>query len=70
MNNIDKIKICKTRNVKTPSRGTPVAAGLDFYIPYDLTQTDMENMFNKTGSTVNYSLNDDGYVTEMVVGPG
>ena len=70
MNNIDKIKICKTRNVKTPSRGTSVAAGLDFYVPYDLTQTDMENMFNKTGSIVNYNLNDDGYVTEMSVGPG
>lgn len=37
MNSVDKIRICKTRNVKTPTRGTPVAAGLDCYVPFDIT---------------------------------
>lgn len=28
-----KIRISKTRDVKTPTRGTPGSAGLDFYVP-------------------------------------
>lgn len=29
------MKIFKTRDVKTPTRGTAGSAGLDFYVPYD-----------------------------------
>lgn len=29
------MKISKIRNVKTPERGTPLSAGLDFFIPND-----------------------------------
>lgn len=29
------MKIAKTRNVKTPTRGTPGSAGIDFYVPND-----------------------------------
>jgi dUTP pyrophosphatase len=29
------MKILKIRDVKTPSRGTPESAGLDFYVPND-----------------------------------
>ena len=30
-----KLKFYKTRDVKSPTRGTPQSAGLDFYIPND-----------------------------------
>jgi dUTP pyrophosphatase len=30
------MKICKVRDVKTPTRGTEGSAGLDFYVPNDL----------------------------------
>jgi len=30
-----KMKVQKLRNVKTPSRGTSVSAGIDFYVPED-----------------------------------
>ncbi len=30
------MKICKVRDVKTPTRGTAASAGLDFYVPNDL----------------------------------
>jgi len=30
------IKISKVKNVKTPTRGTPGSAGIDFYVPEDL----------------------------------
>ena len=32
------MKIAKVREVKTPTRGTPLSAGLDFYIPEDYCQ--------------------------------
>lgn len=32
------MKIVKCRNVKTPSRGTPDSAGIDFYLPKDYIQ--------------------------------
>lgn len=32
------MKITKIRDVKTPTRGTPQSAGLDFYIPTDYEQ--------------------------------
>jgi dUTP pyrophosphatase len=36
-----KIQIKKVRDVKTPSRGTPESAGLDFYIPKDYIDSEM-----------------------------
>ena len=33
------MNIQKTRNVKTPSRGTNLSAGLDFYVPEDFQET-------------------------------
>lgn len=33
------MKIQKVRPVKTPSRGTPTSAGIDFYIPDDFQET-------------------------------
>jgi len=64
---IDKIQICKTRNVKTPTRGTSVAAGLDFFVPEDLTKEDMDAMAEKTSHTIEYKLSEDGFVKEMVL---
>lgn len=62
---IEKLEIVKTRNVKTPARGTSVAAGLDFYVPEDLTKDDMISMFDKTGHTLNVDYTEDGYVKNM-----
>jgi len=70
MNSIDKIRICKTRNVKTPTRGTPESSGLDFYVPNDISQADMEAMFDKTGHVLEYELDENGFVTQMTIGWG
>lgn len=68
---IDKLQICKVRNVKTPTRGTPVAAGLDFYVPDDLTVDDMKAMFSKTNHVLDFELNaKTGFVTRIIVKPG
>jgi dUTP pyrophosphatase len=34
-----RMNIQKTRNVKTPSRGTSLSAGIDFYVPEDFQET-------------------------------
>jgi dUTP pyrophosphatase len=36
------MKISKTRDVKTPTRGTPKSAGLDFYVPSDMEKITVE----------------------------
>ena len=67
---IESIKICKTRNVKTPTRGTPGSSGLDFYVPFDITVAEMEAMFAKTGHTLKYETDENGFVTQMTIGWG
>lgn len=36
-----EIKIFKLRSVKTPQRGTPKSAGIDFYVPDDFEKTEL-----------------------------
>lgn len=67
---IDKIKMTKVRAVKTPVRGTSVAAGLDFFVPEDLTAEDMSNMFDKTNHVLDFTIDETGHVTKMTVKPG
>ena len=35
------MRICKTRDVKTPNRGTRESAGIDFYVPNDADNFDI-----------------------------
>ena len=68
---VDKIKIVKTRSVKTPTRGTSVASGMDCYVPDDLTPADMDAMALKTGHSLSYVIdNETGYVVQMTIGWG
>jgi len=63
---VDTIRIYKVRDVKTPTRGTQVAAGLDFFVPNDLTPTEMSEMAVKTGHELEYSVDPaTGFVSEM-----
>jgi hypothetical protein len=47
-----------------------LASGLDFYVPEDLTVSDMEAMFDKTGHVLEYEIGENGFVTEMTIGWG
>lgn len=40
------------RKVKTPSRGTPQSAGLDFYVPEDLTVGELEKCYSNCNTTL------------------
>lgn len=64
---IDRLEMFKVRDVKTPTRGTSVAAGLDFYVPEDLTAEDMAKMAEKTGHELEYRLGENGFVEEMTL---
>jgi dUTP pyrophosphatase len=35
---MSRLNIYKIRDVKTPTRGTPLSAGIDFYVPNDLDE--------------------------------
>lgn len=67
---IEKLQITKVRNVKTPARGTSVAAGLDFYVPEDLTKEDILEMEKKTGHELIVDFGPDGFVKNMYIGFG
>ena len=41
---MQKIKICKTREVKTPEYGTPGSAGIDFFVP-DFTESFLSDLY-------------------------
>lgn len=42
-----EFKFCKIRKVKNPNRGTERSAGIDFYIPEDLTREQLEAAYSK-----------------------
>ncbi len=44
------------RKVKTPSRGTPQSAGLDFYVPEDLTVGELEKCYSNCNTTFNRNI--------------
>ena len=46
------IKLSKSRKVKLPSRGTPKSAGLDFYIPEDITIDELTTVYSKIGADI------------------
>lgn len=54
------MKFYKTRDVKTPTRGTSLSAGIDFYIPNDFKETTLkpnENILIPSGIKVNILKN-------------
>lgn len=46
-----ELKICLTRDVKTPQRGTELSAGIDFFVPNDFNNG--ENFCLKPGERIN-----------------
>lgn len=55
---MELLKIYKSREVKTPTRGTDEAAGLDFYIPTDLNEKTLSEKMQTVNSwpLINYDL--------------
>lgn len=54
------MKIFKCRNVKTPTRGTELSAGIDFYIPSDFEKTKLrpgEDVLIPSGIVASFASN-------------
>lgn len=71
MGKITELKFTKIRGVKSPTRANPNDAGLDVYVPLDLTRVDMNKMIQLTKCNVRVDVSvQTGCVTNIVVGPG
>jgi len=68
---VDKLKVTRIRNVKLPTRATPGSAGIDIYMPCDLTKVDIAKTMEITNCQprIDYDFNT-GYVKNFMVGPG
>ena len=62
------LKICKVRNVKTPCRAHATDAGIDFFVPTDLTEADMAPKFETTGDKVEVETKD-GKIAAFILKP-
>lgn len=49
---MQEFKFCKVRRVKSPVRGTSVAAGIDFFVPEDLQESVLVEKSVTTGCHV------------------
>lgn len=67
---MEKLKYCKVRNVKSPVRGTSVAAGVDFFVPEDLDREVMDSKCGITGCHPEIEYSESGYLTRIHLHPG
>ena len=59
---MDTLKYCKTRLVKSPARAHSTDAGIDFFVPEDLTTDIMAEKFKTIGLEVETEVDDDGKI--------
>ena len=51
---METLKFCKVRNVKSPNRAHSTDAGIDFYVPNDLSITEMKEKNKASGTEAHY----------------
>lgn len=64
---METLKYCKVRKVKTPTRAHATDAGIDFFVPEDLTLEVMEKKCEITGCNVEMELAEDGQTVKCFV---
>ena len=62
------LKYCKVREVKSPCRAHATDAGIDFFVPTDLTEADMAPKFETTGDKVEVEIKD-GKIAAFILKP-
>lgn len=71
MENTETLRFCKLRNVKSPNRAHQYDAGIDWYVPEDLTMLEMQSSNNITGSNPSFIENEEtGFIQTIVLRPG
>ena len=66
----DTLKYCKIREVKSPARAHSTDAGIDFFVPTNLTQDDMMPKYETTGCYPAIQLDDNGFIKSWELKPG
>lgn len=67
---METLKYCKVREVKSPVRGTSVAAGIDFFIPTNISVDTFAEKCRITNCYPEYNLTDDGFIKDIMIRPG
>lgn len=64
------LKYCKIRNVKSPTRAHSTDAGIDFFVPEDLTPEIMISKYETTGHEPKEVVGEDGFIKSWELEPG
>ena len=64
---METLKYCKVRKVKTPTRAHATDAGIDFFVPEDLTAEVMAKKCETTGCDVEMELAEDGKTVKCFI---
>lgn len=68
---METLKFTKTRQVKSPARAHSTDAGIDFYVPTDLTQEDMAPKYETSNCWPRAEVDEEtGYIKSWVLRPG
>lgn len=59
---METLKYCKVRDVKSPCRAHEFDAGIDFFVPNDLTLDEMREKFKITGCDIETEIDDNGHI--------
>lgn len=70
MENVETLKFCKVRNVKSPTRAHQFDAGMDWYVPEDLLEVEIETSNKVTGCNVNDVVVNNNVVESITLKPG
>lgn len=66
---METLKFCKVRKVKNPNRAHSTDAGIDFFIPEDLTKEQFLAKCDITRNYVDFELNQNGFVETIILSP-
>jgi len=67
---LEVFKFCKTREVKSPVRGTDESAGIDFFVPTNIDLKLWNEKCKVTSVEPRYIINNNGFLSEIILAPG
>ena len=67
---METLKYCKVRKVKSPVRAHASDAGLDWFVPEDLTVEEMQEKDKTTNCNPQYCCGPNGFIDTIVLQPG
>ena len=66
---MEELQYCKVRNVKSPCRAHLEDAGIDFFVPENITESELREKCNVTGDQIDLIV-ENGNVKTIILQPG